>query len=70
MMKGMSITGYYDGTAIRIKKSLQINQKVIVIPIEYESDLEESAAGGLRKYADPALIEREKGEVFRRLWQE
>ena len=41
-----------------------------MIPIEYESDLEESAAGGLRKYADPALIEREKGEVFRRPWQE
>ena len=56
----MSITGYYDGTAIRVDVSLQMNQKVIVIPIESETDLGESAAGGLHKYANPLLIEQEK----------
>lgn len=56
----MSITGYYDGTAIRVTESLQINQKVIVIPIESEENLEISAAGGLHKYANPSLINQEK----------
>lgn len=37
-----------------------MNQKVIVIPIENETDLGESAAGGLHKYANPSLIEQEK----------
>ncbi len=37
-----------------------MNQKVIVIPIENEIDLEGSAAGGLHKYANPSLIEQEK----------
>ncbi|MCM1155770.1 MAG: hypothetical protein NC489_33025 [Ruminococcus flavefaciens] len=55
----MSITGYYDGTAIRVDVPLQMNQKVIVIPIESEMDLEGSAAGGLHKYANPLLIEQE-----------
>lgn len=57
--------GYYDGTAVRINEPLQVNQKVIVIPIENEPDLEESAAGGLHKYANPALIEQEK-EAWRK----
>lgn len=56
----MSITGYYDGTAVRVDEPLEINQRVIVIPIENETDLGESAAGGLHKYADPSLIAREK----------
>lgn len=56
----MSITGYYDGTVIRVDEPLQMNQKVIVIPIENEMGLEESAAGGLHKYANPSLIEQEK----------
>lgn len=56
----MSITGYYDGTAVRVDKPLQMNQKVVVIPIESELDLEESAAGGLHKYANPSLIDQEK----------
>ena len=56
----MSITGYYDGSVIHVDEPLQVNQKVIVIPIENEMDLEESAAGGLRKYANPSLIEQEK----------
>lgn len=56
----MSITGYYDGTAVRVDEPLEINQRVIVIPIENEMDLGESAAGGLHKYADPSLIAREK----------
>ena len=56
----MSVTGYYDGTAVRIDTPLKINQKVIVIPIENDTDLGESAAGGLYKYANPSLIEQEK----------
>ncbi len=56
----MSITGYYDGTAVRVEEALQMNQKVIVIPIENEIEFGGSAAGGLHKYANPNLIEREK----------
>ncbi len=56
----MSISGYYDGTAVRVEESLRINQKVIVIPIEDEIEFGESAAGGLRKYANQALIAHEK----------
>lgn len=61
----MSMIGYYDGTAVRVSEPLQMNQKVIVIPIETETDLGESAAGGLHKYANPSLIEQEK-EVWRK----
>lgn len=39
----MSITGYYDGTVVHVDKPLQMNQRVVVIPIESELDLEESA---------------------------
>lgn len=56
----MSIVGYYDGTVVRVNEPLQMNQKVIVIPIENETDLGESAEGGLHKYANPSLIEQEK----------
>ena len=56
----MSVTGYYDGTAVQVKEPLQMNQKVIVIPIETEEDMEETAAGGLHKYANPSLIAKEK----------
>lgn len=56
----MSITGYYDGTVVQVKEPLRMNQKVIIIPIENEMNLGESAEGGLRKYANPALIEQEK----------
>ena len=52
--------GYYDGTAVRVNEPLQINQKVIVIPLNDEMDISESAAGGLQKYANPSLIEQEK----------
>lgn len=61
----MSIIGYYDGTVVRVNEPLQMNQKVIVIPIENETDLGESAAGELHKYANPSLIEHEK-EVWRK----
>lgn len=57
----MSLIGYYDGTAVQVNEPLRMNQKVIVIPIESEMDLGESAAGDLHKYANPALIEQEKG---------
>ncbi len=56
----MSIMGYYDGTAVQVNKPLQMNQKVIIIPIESEDDWGESAEGGLHKYADTSLIEQEK----------
>ena len=56
----MSIVGYYDGTAVRVKEPLPINQKVIVIPIENEIDWEESAAGVLHQYANTSLIRQEK----------
>lgn len=56
----MSITGYYDGTAVRLDESLKMNQKVIVIPVENEHDLNETAAGGLHKYVDVSLIDMEK----------
>ena len=61
----MSMTGYYDGTAVRVSEPLAMNQKVIVIPIESEMDLVKSAAGGLHKYANPALIDQEK-DVWRK----
>ena len=56
----MSMIGYYDGTVIRVDEPLQKNQKVIVIPVENETDLGKSAAGGLHKYANPLLVEQEK----------
>lgn len=56
----MSITGYYDGTSVRVNEQLQINQKVIVIPIESEESLMDTAAGGFHKYANPSMIELEK----------
>lgn len=52
--------GYYDGTAVRVNEQLQMNQKVIVIPIESEECLMDTAAGGLHKYANPSMIELEK----------
>lgn len=56
----MSIMGYYDGTAVRVDEPLQMNQKVIVIPVETGRNLRQTAAGGLRKYADVSLIDQEK----------
>ena len=56
----MSIVGYYDGTAVRVKEPLPINQKVIVIPVENEIDWEESAAGVLHQYANTSLIRQEQ----------
>lgn len=56
----MSITGYYDGTVIRVDKPLRLHQKVIVIPVEDNVEPQESAAGALHKYANPALIKDEK----------
>lgn len=56
----MPIIGYFDGTAVRVKESLPINQKVIVIPIESEIELGETAEGALHQYANPDLIEQEK----------
>lgn len=41
----MSMIGYYDGTAIQVKEPLQMNQKVIVIPIEDDTDLGRKFSG-------------------------
>jgi len=49
-----------DFPSVQGNKPLQMNQKVIIIPIESENDLGESAAGGLHKYTDVPLIEQEK----------
>ncbi len=35
----MSVIGSYDGTAVQVKEPLQMKQKVIVIPIENDTDL-------------------------------
>ena len=56
----MSITGYYDGTAVQVNGQLQMNKRVIVIPIENEENLMDTAAGGLHKYANPTMIGLEK----------
>lgn len=59
----MTITGYYDGTAVRIDTlgaPLKKNQKVLIIPLGDEKATGLSAAGSLRQYADPALIDQEK----------
>ena len=57
--------GYYDGTVIRVNVSLKMNQKVIVIPIEDENSIGESAAGGLHRCANSSLLEQEK-DVWRK----
>ena len=54
-MKRLSITGYYDGTAVLVNEPLRVNQKVIVIPIENEESVEDTAEGGLHAYANPAF---------------
>lgn len=42
-------------------RGLQMNQRVIVIPIEDEENLMDTAAGGRHKYADSSMIELEEG---------
>lgn len=54
--------GYYEKTDILEKESLQTDKRLPVILIKNDTDMGESAAGGLHKYANPALIEQEKGE--------
>ena len=68
----MYMFGYYDGTVIRMNEPLQMNQKVIVIPIEDENSIGGSAAGGLHKYANRSLFEREqtfmRSEGSEKIW--
>lgn len=54
--------GYYEKTDIFEKESLQTDKMLPVILVKNDTDMGESAAGGLHKYANPALIEQEKGE--------
>ncbi len=54
--------GYYEKTDILEKESLQTDKRLPVILVKNDTDMGESAAGGLHKYANPALIEQEKGE--------
>ena len=53
--------GYYEKTDIE-KESLQTDKMLPVILVKNDTDMGESAAGGLHKNANPALIEQEKGE--------
>ena len=62
----MIITGYYDGVNVRISEPLKMNQRVIIIPVDDENDINLSAAGCLEQYANPELIEQEK-DVWRRM---
>ena len=55
----MSITGYYDGNSVRTDAKLDINQRVLIIPINDDCFEEESAAGMLHEYANVELIEQE-----------
>ena len=58
----MPITGYYDGTAVRTDAPLEMDQKVLIVPIDdsfFEFD-GMSAAGMLHEYANPELIPSEK----------
>ncbi len=56
----MPITGYYDGTEVLGKEPLRINKKAIVITVENEENIENTAEGRLRAYAAVALINQEK----------
>ena len=56
----MSITGYYDGTAVRTDAKFELNQKVLIIPVGDDFFDEESAAGMLHDYANTDLISLEK----------
>lgn len=55
----MSITGYYDGNAVRTDAQLDINQRVLIIPVS-DDFFDGSAAGTLHEYASPDLIPEEK----------
>ena len=56
----MPITGYYDGSVIQIQESLSPNQRVIIIPIDDDVVTGSFAAGGLKKYAIPSMVNLEK----------
>ena len=55
-----SLIGYYEKTDVLEKGSLQTDQMIPAIPVKNDTDMGESAAGGLHEYANPALIEQEK----------
>ena len=58
----MAILGYYDGTSVRTDAKLDLNQKVIIFPMDdvFFDDLEGTAAGMLHEYANPDLQSEEK----------
>ena len=56
----MPITGYYDGSVVQIQEPLKLNQRVIVIPIDDDVVTGSFAAGGLKKYAIPSMVNLEK----------
>jgi hypothetical protein len=60
----MAITGYYDGTSIQTKTEFKTNQKVIIIPVDDDFQMN-SAEGSLADFADPSLIPMEK-DAWRR----
>ena len=64
----LSVQGYYDGSAIRPLEEIvaKPNQRVLIMIMDdflNENDKAEVAKlrGALSKYANPALIEKEKG---------
>lgn len=64
----MSITGYYDGKAVRTDAKLNLNQRVLIIPIS-DGFPEDTAAGILKEYANTDLIPKEN-ESWRKAAEE
>lgn len=53
----MAMVGYYDGQNIVTEAKLELNQRVMIIPIENDTPV---SAGMLHNYANPDLIPMEK----------
>ncbi|MBP3295702.1 MAG: hypothetical protein J6M27_03900 [Lachnospiraceae bacterium] len=58
----MPILGYYDGTSVRTDAKLELNQKVMIFPMDdiFLNESEGTAAGMLHEYANPQLQSEEK----------
>ena len=61
-VKDMPILGYYDGTSVRTDAKLELNQKVMIFPMDdiFLNESEGTAAGKLHEYANPQLQLEEK----------
>ena len=58
----MPILGYYDGTSVQTDAKLELNQKVMIFPMDDAllEEFEGTAAGMLHEYANPELLSEEK----------